>query len=594
MDTRLSPSTAWTPPPPSRGGTPPESDDLWESVLAGLREAVVVCDADGVVRRANASARELLPDLVVGELVDVARCRELAEAVHAGVPELSVELPGERSDEHDQRSDADGVATRRVRAWSRPLAHDAVCWYLLDVTEEHRRADSLLAEQDRARFLADAGRALHGVLHLERTLRTVVSLAVPRLARTALVLANPGDDEVRWAAADTTDTAHTTRPVAGRLALHDLRTAPHVRDVLVGDVGVSASDPWTAVEAADLDVWPRSSELSGAPGAGSRLLAVPVPTTGVARAVLVLGGECGGEELGAPRWAHPEAELVTEYASRVGAALASVALYREQVHLGSVLQESLAPPPLPPGSAALFGAAYRPARESLRVGGDFYEVVPPTAADENTTAFLLGDVCGKGIEAAVLSGRVRQSLHALRLLERRPRTLLELLNTALLDAAAVHGETPRFATMVLGDATPRADGSLLLRLATGGHPPPLVVRADGRVDTVDVVGTLVGALRDAVFGEAEVVLEPGDTCLIYSDGVTEARGPAGFFGEERLADVVTECGGAPPPVACERIVQLLSEWLDGRDHDDIAVLAVQAPGRPVAPAPAATTDGTAA
>jgi hypothetical protein len=372
------------------------------------------------------------------------------------------------------------------------------------------------------------------------------------------VLVNPGGDTVRWARAD----AGTARPRTGELTLADLRATPHVRSALLGD---GPADPWTALELAGLDFW-------GDTDPGSGLLAVPVPTNGVAHAVLVLDHDDGLDD-------EVTAELVTEYASRAGTALAAAALFREQSHLGGVLQESLAPPPLPTGSGAAdpcFGAAYRPARESLRVGGDFYEVLPSTTPG-GPTAFLLGDVCGKGIEAAVLSGRVRQSLHALRLVERRPQALIELLNTALLGAAAAYGEDPRFATMVLGDVVTDDDGTLVVRLATGGHPPPVVVRADGTVEVVDVAGTLVGAIPQARFGETLVELAPGDTCVIYSDGVTEARGPSGFFGEDRLEAALGSCAGVPPTVVCERVVQLTSAWLDGADHDDIAVLAVQAP-----------------
>jgi serine phosphatase RsbU (regulator of sigma subunit) len=88
---------------------------------------------------------------------------------------------------------------------------------------------------------------------------------------------------------------------------------------------------------------------------------------------------------------------------------------------------------------------------------------------------------------------------------------------------------------------------------------------------------LVGGLREARFGEAEVLLGPGDTCLLYSDGVVEARGPGDFFGEERLAAALPACAGAPAAVVCEHLEQSVVEWLDGHDHDDVALLAIQAP-----------------
>ena len=358
------------------------------------------------------------------------------------------------------------------------------CWYLRDVTDERRGSRSLHRAQVRAQFLAEAGRALHGVLNLERTLRTAASLAVGTLAPTVLVLLADSSETVRWVRGD-----DAARPVSGEMARTDLRSTPRLYEAMTGDVPV---DPWVAVELADLPVW-----AAGPPS--GHVTVVPVPGT-VVRGVLVLVNDAEPT---------PDAEdglpLAQEYAVRVGTALSAAALYREQAHLGEVLQGSLEPPPLPENVDGLvLGSAYRPARESLRVGGDFYEVLPVTAAGE--TPFLLGDVCGKGIEAAVLSGRVRQSLHALRLVEREPVALLALLNEALLDAADLDASgasvaMPRFATMVLGDATPTSDGSVLLRLATGGHPPPYVLRTDGTAEEVPVSGTLVGALRDAEFGE---------------------------------------------------------------------------------------------
>ncbi|NMO92898.1 PP2C family protein-serine/threonine phosphatase [Actinomycetospora sp. TBRC 11914] len=530
-------------------------------VLEGLSEAVVVTGTASpggtrqIVHAVNPAGERLLPGLVAGRPVEHAGHDEFTAAVVGGAASFEAVVHG--------RSLA-----ARAQVLDDPRTGDVLtCWYLRDVTEERLGSRSLHRAQARAQFLAEAGRALHGVLHLDRTLRTAVTLAAGVLAPTVLVLLSDGSDTVRWVRAQ-----DGTRAVSGKLPRTELRAAPRLAEALSDDVPV---DPWVTLELTDLPVW------GGATPDGP-ITVVPVPGT-IVRGVLVLVDDASDAPDGADddRW-----PLAQEYAVRVGTALSAAALYREQAHLGEVLQGSLEPPPLPQGVDGLvLGSAYRPARESLRVGGDFYEVLPVTTAGQ--TPFLLGDVCGKGIEAAVLSGRVRQSLHALRLVERDPAVLLALLNEALLDAADLDAagapSVPRFATMVLGDALPAPDGSVRLRLATGGHPPPYVLRADGTVEEVPVSGTLVGALRDADFGGTEVVLGPGDTCLLYSDGVTEARGgPRGrdFFGEERLESALAGCAGAPAPVICERVLQLLTEWLAGQDHDDVALLALQAPAGP--------------
>jgi hypothetical protein len=384
------------------------------------------------------------------------------------------------------------------------------CWYLRDVTGEQQRTDTLLAAQERAAFLAEAGRALHGVLHLDRTACRVVALAVPRLAAGAtLVLRH--DDTVTWATAE----LGAGRPRLGRTGTAVLARVPRLAAALAGE-GAGTGDPWLDEELRTLT----GREASRADGT---LRACPVPTTGVVEGLVVLAGARAdaADELGAA-----EDELLSSSVARAGAALAAAALHEEQAHLGAVLQESLAAPRLPETPGIECGAAYRPARETLRVGGDFYEVVGGTGPS---------------------------------------------------DAVATRDEHPRFATMVLGDARLLPGCGVALRLATGGHPPPLVLRADGTVEPVPVAGMLVGGLREARFGEAEVVLAPGDTCLLDSDGVVEARGSGDFFGEERLAATLPRRAGAPPAVVCEHLEQTVVSWLDGHDHDDVAMLAIRAP-----------------
>ncbi|WP_285653857.1 SpoIIE family protein phosphatase [Actinomycetospora sp. NBRC 106375] len=535
--------------------------------LDGFEEGVVICDRAGVVRAANPAAQELLPHLRVGEIIDVARCEVLARAVREGEPEGFEAVVEHATGERHVRGRR-GTAIGPVPPLPPATREGDRYWYLRDVSDEQARTDSLLAAQERAAFLAEAGRALHGVLHLDRTARRVVALAVPRLAAGAVLVVRH-DDTVTWAAAE----LGGGRPRIGHGAAADLHRVPHLAAVLAGE-GDGSGDPRVDDEIATL------TGRRSAPGEASRRVC-PVPITGVVEACVVLTDpRVAADEVDRDVLAAAEEDLLSSYVARAGTALAAAALHEEQSHLGTVLQESLAAPRLPETPGVLWGAAYRPARETMRVGGDFYEVV----GTSERPAFLLGDVCGKGIEAAVLSGRVRQSWHALRLLEDRPGHILPLLNTALLDAVATRDEDPRFATMVLGDARPADDGTVELRLATGGHPPPLVLRADGEVEAVPVAGMLVGGIREARFGEAEVGLGPGDTCLLYSDGVLEARGSGDFFGEERLAAALPPCAGAPPQVLCEHLEQVVVSWLDGHDHDDVAMLAIQAPHGPGSPA----------
>jgi serine phosphatase RsbU (regulator of sigma subunit) len=126
----------------------------------------------------------------------------------------------------------------------------------------------------------------------------------------------------------------------------------------------------------------------------------------------------------------------------------------------------------------------------------------------------------------------------------------------------------------------RDGAAVRLRLTAAGHPPPLVIRSNGDVEEVGTSGMLVGALPAVRSTTATVTLGSGDTCLLYTDGIIEARGgPLGkeMFGERRLREALAECGGMPGEAITERIQMLALQWVGLRPHDDMAVLAITAP-----------------
>ncbi|SDK43938.1 PP2C family protein-serine/threonine phosphatase [Streptomyces indicus] len=190
------------------------------------------------------------------------------------------------------------------------------------------------------------------------------------------------------------------------------------------------------------------------------------------------------------------------------------------------------------------------------------------------TFAVLGDVAGKGLEAAVLTGKIRNTVEALLPFSADHERLLTLLNTALLSS-----HHTRFATLALVSA--RREGRVVrLRVTSAGHPAPLIVRGDGTVEAADTRGTLIGALPEIKVRTAAVELAPGETCLLYTDGITEARGgPLGdqMFGERRLRQTLAECAGLPADAVTERVQMLASQWAGERRHDDMALLAITAP-----------------
>jgi serine phosphatase RsbU (regulator of sigma subunit) len=261
------------------------------------------------------------------------------------------------------------------------------------------------------------------------------------------------------------------------------------------------------------------------------------------------------------------------FAARAGAALSAARLYQEQSGITATLMAELLPPVLRQVHGVEFAGGYRAAKDTERVGGDFYDVHPGADAGQETLA-VLGDVCGKGLDAAVLTGKIRNSLQALLPLADDHQNLLRLLNGALLNSRHT-----RFATLVLASVRRRGSATHL-RLTSAGHPAPLIVRHDGTVREAPTTGTLIGALPDVRSTTAEVTLKPGETCLLFTDGVTEARGgPLGdaMFGEQRLRSALGECAGMPAEAVVERIQMLVAEWIDDNPHDDIAVVAITAP-----------------
>ncbi|RIV36639.1 serine/threonine-protein phosphatase [Micromonospora radicis] len=499
-------------------------------------------DGSGVVSLVNAAARTLLPELVPG--TDLATC---------AVPALASAVADDAAGFDDEHH------CRRLRGVRHALAGGRSAWYIRDVTDEHVHVEALLAERRRTAFLADAGRRLGMALHRDQALRATAMLPVPQLADLALVVhlpTVPAEHRPHWVRYASTG----PEPAFGVTDWRLTAAVPGLDEALDGQF--TAPRPWSAAARSELHpVIPPDF------GPDATLLVSPMPGAGRTAGALVLlrRGERGGF---APR----DVDLVREYATRSGAALTMAELYDEQAHLARVLQNSLLPPKLPrlPGMAIAGG--YRAAGDTLRIGGDFYDVLPT----DGGALFALGDVSGKGVGAAVLTGRVRQSLQTLRLVEQQPLELLRLLDQALLDlpGAARRGQ---FTTLLLGSLHREPDGGLRVRVAGGGHPPPLVVGGDGTVASIPVDGMPVGALPDARFVDVALRLPPGAVLLAHTDGVTEARGgPDGteMFGERRLRQALTAAAGLPPAALVDRVLGLIDDWCGEQRHDDVAMLAM--------------------
>ncbi|MBB4717254.1 sigma-B regulation protein RsbU (phosphoserine phosphatase) [Streptomyces luteogriseus] len=245
----------------------------------------------------------------------------------------------------------------------------------------------------------------------------------------------------------------------------------------------------------------------------------------------------------------------------------------------AVLQRSLVPDSLPAVPGLESAVHYHTAAPD-QLGGDFYDLFP-VAGDR--WAFFLGDVCGKGPEAASLTSLTRYTLRAAAHHDPDPASALSTLNAVLHERYTGDGN-PRYCTCIFGIVEPGGEhGPTTVRLASGGHPPALVLRSDGRAEFLPTPGgLLIGVVPGAPIGTAETVLAPGDTVVLYTDGLTEARTGPGrddLYGEDALHAFAADHAPASPHEVITALTGLLESFGDGLD-DDTALLALGVPATP--------------
>jgi serine phosphatase RsbU (regulator of sigma subunit) len=183
----------------------------------------------------------------------------------------------------------------------------------------------------------------------------------------------------------------------------------------------------------------------------------------------------------------------------------------------------------------------------------------------------MGDVCGKGADAAAVTALARYTLRTLGVQETSPAEVLRKLNEALLRQRTDR----RFCTVAYASLEVNGNGSAKVCLSTGGHPLPYVLRVDGTVEAVGEPGTLLGVLADVQLSDTAVELGQGDLLVLYTDGVTEARGPRGMLGSDELAAVLASCAGLDANSVAARIESAALDIQEGSPHDDIAILVVR-------------------
>jgi PAS domain S-box-containing protein len=425
-----------------------------------------------------------------------------------------------------------------------------------------RDISELKRSERRASFLAEAQSVLSSTLDYEETLRNIARLVVPNLSDWCSIdMVGPDGSLKRLAL------AHVD-PAKERLAEEIERKYPPRHDPEQGAlkaVRTGRSELMREIPQELLDEAARDDEHARLIRQLGLRSAMIVPLLVRDRAIGAITFVSAESEL---LFNEDDLALAEDLATRAATAVDNARLYGERSYIADTLQRSLMPERLPDIPGLDVAARYRVAGEANEVGGDFYDVY---RSGESTWGVAIGDVRGKGPAAAVVTGLARYTLRTASLTDSGPSHVLNMLNEAMV----LQPGNDRFCTVAYASLEPAARGRIRMTLGVGGHPLPFLLRRDGSVGTVGSPGTLIGFVRDPELVDETVELEPGESLVMYTDGVSEARSEAGMFGEERLVDLLRSCSGLDAAEIAARIESDVLEFSQGRTSDDIAVLVLR-------------------
>jgi PAS domain S-box-containing protein len=435
---------------------------------------------------------------------------------------------------------------------------------VIDISERRALLEAERAARVRADFLARAGALLDASLDFEETLVNVANIAIPEVADWCAVSILGESGEMREVAVAHIDPAQ--RRLAQELSERfppdpDSPTGAR-RVVQTGETAYAPdiTDDMIAAAIADPDhlALIRRLQLRS-------LIIAPMTARGRTFGALTFVSAESGR-----RFEAADVQLAEELARRAAVAIENSRLYTERTRIAHTLQVKLLPESLPQIPGVMLAARYRAAGELNEVGGDFYDVFPRSGTD---WALVVGDVSGKGAEAAAITALARYTLRAAAMEDGPPSQALRRLNDAMLTDGG-----SQFATVVLAYISAAPDGGLRVRLALGGHPPPLVLRADGGLDAPGTFGVVLGMLDDPPVFDTEFPLRPGDLMLLYTDGVTEAGPRDAPFGHRGLSNLIATLADREPEQIVDAVEQAVVSAQAGEPRDDIALLALTVQG----------------
>jgi serine phosphatase RsbU (regulator of sigma subunit) len=417
--------------------------------------------------------------------------------------------------------------------------------------ERHAAVEARHAAQEREKaaredlaFLLEASTAITGETHYSDSLQRMARLTVPTLAPLCAVHVSERGQTQRIAVSASTREGENL--LCSPALCHEVDAA--VARVLASGATESA----------------RASGLRAQLGVRD-YVCVPLTTRGrTFGALTLLATDLPLDER--------KVALAEELARRAASSADNAHQFTDRVRLSHDLQAGLLPPEIPRIPGATLAASYHPAGEGLEVGGDFYDVFP---LPSDRWALMIGDVSGRGALAATTTGMVRHTARAAARLLDEPAAVVTAINDAL-TGHTTHDD--QFVSLVYGELR-HSPSHLTLNLIRAGHVPPLVRRADGTVVELTEPGMLLGIGPDPGFCPCRIDLHPGDSLVLVTDGITEARSADGeFFGEERLADALAGVRTTTPTATAvvESITTAVTAFAGDATLDDQAALVITA------------------
>jgi serine phosphatase RsbU (regulator of sigma subunit) len=410
-------------------------------------------------------------------------------------------------------------------------------------------------------FLAVASNVLAGSLSVETTLSNVARLAVPSFADWCVVHLLQDDGSLAEVALAHSD---PERVEWVRKLQERYPPDPDAQTGILAVAGTGRSEIYPEIPDELLAKAARDEEhLALLKDLGLRsAMIVPLISRGRTLGTITFVAAESGR-----RYGEIDLTMAEDLARRAGLAVDNARLYEASTRVARTLQRSLLPPELPRIPRIDLAARFRPAGRGDEVGGDFYDLFE--TANRNW-AVVIGDVCGKGADAAAMTALARYTIRAAAIRDSRPSRVLSALNEGLLRQVS----DQRFCTACYVRVR-LASGSARLTVASGGHPLPIVVHPDGRTERVGRPGSLLGVFEDPEVFDHAVDLEAGDTMLLYTDGVIEQHDGDELFGEERLHSILSASSGERAEAIADRIERAVLSFQPNLPRDDMAVLVLQ-------------------